>query len=79
MINVISSNLRSIGYDSQSATLVVEFHSGAMYQYYGVPLAIYKGLMAARSKGNFLDSIIRHGPYRYQRLSTYNELNSNYA
>ena len=78
MITVKSSNLRSVNYDSQSATLVVEFHSGPIYQYYGVPVAIYNGLMASKSKGHFFEAFIRH-TYRYQRLSTFQEQNSNFA
>ena len=34
---VASSNIRSIGYDMQTQTLEVEFLSGWVYQYYGVP------------------------------------------
>lgn len=33
---VSSSNIRSIGYDSKSNTLEIEFHSGGVYQYFGV-------------------------------------------
>ena len=33
---VSSSNIRSIGYDSESNTLEIEFHSGGVYQYFGV-------------------------------------------
>ena len=79
MIQVRSSNLYSVDYDSLSATLIIEFNSGAIYQYYGVPEAIFKGLMAASKKGHYFATFIRHGPYRYQRLSTFQELNSNYA
>ena len=31
--DVISSNLKSIGYDSASCILEIEFHSGGIYQY----------------------------------------------
>ena len=31
---VSSSNIRSIGYDSMSSTLEIEFHSGGVYQYF---------------------------------------------
>lgn len=34
---VSSSNVKSVGYDSESSRLEVEFHHGGIYQYYGVP------------------------------------------
>ena len=65
---VSSSNIRSIGYDPQSATLEVEFTSGDVYQYFNVPEHLYRGLMNASSKGQFLGDYIRNS-YRYQKVS----------
>jgi hypothetical protein len=67
-IPVSSSNIRSIGYDPQSAVLKVEFTSGDVYQYFDVPEHLYQGLMNASSKGQFLNDYIRHS-YRYQKVS----------
>ena len=39
--NVVSSNIKSIGYDESAMVLEVEFNNGAVYQYYNVPLYIY--------------------------------------
>ncbi|HOE31198.1 MAG TPA: KTSC domain-containing protein [Planctomycetota bacterium] len=50
---VRSSNIRSMGYDPASQTLEVEFHSGGVYQYFGVPETIYQGFMRAASKGSY--------------------------
>jgi hypothetical protein len=36
-IAVQSSNVTSVGYDASSSTLEVAFHSGGVYQYFGVP------------------------------------------
>jgi len=58
--SVVSSNVRSIGYDPQTSTLEVEFHSGGIYQYYGVPENLYQQLMAASSKGQFLNTYIKN-------------------
>ncbi len=65
---VTSSNIRSIGYDPQSALLEVEFTSGDVYQYFNVPEHLYRGLMNASSKGQFLSDYIRNS-YRYQKIS----------
>ena len=57
---VISSNLQSVGYDSASQTLEVEFRNGSIYQYSNVPETIHEALMSASSKGSFLNSQIRN-------------------
>jgi len=56
---VCSSNIRSVGYDSASRTLEVEFHSGGIYQYSGVPEAIYQDFMRAASKGSYFHDHIK--------------------
>lgn len=65
---VNSSNLRSIGYDQASQTLEIEFHSGRVYQYYGVPLSVYTGLMNASSHGTFFHRFIK-GRYSDARIA----------
>lgn len=57
--SVVSSNIVSVGYDSPSETLEVEFQNGPVYQYYNVPQSIYEAFMAAPSKGQFLAYQIR--------------------
>lgn len=65
--SVVSSNLRSVGYDRAAAILEVEFHNGGIYHYFGVPERIYQGLMDAGSKGSYLATSVK-GVYRYQRV-----------
>ncbi len=65
---VSSSNIASIGYDVASATLEVEFNSGAVYQYFDVPESIYQDFLTADSKGSFLNVNIKVPGYRYARL-----------
>jgi hypothetical protein len=50
--SVSSSNLSSIGYDPTTRTLEIEFNSGAIYQYSGVPEPKYEALMNAASIGS---------------------------
>lgn len=56
---VDSSAISSVGYDPESETLEVEFTSGAVYEYHGVPRKVFRSLMAAPSKGQFLAKRIR--------------------
>lgn len=64
---VSSSNILSIGYNSQLAILEVEFTSGDVYQYFNVPKHLHHGLMNASSKGQFLNDYIKYS-YRYQKI-----------
>ncbi len=64
---VDSSNLHSVGYDSSTMTLEIEFKSGGIYQYYGVPKEVYEQLLAASSLGKFFHANIRN-VYRYGKI-----------
>jgi hypothetical protein len=56
---VSSSAISSVGYDPRLSTLEVEFKSGAVYDYHGVPPKVYKSLLEAPSKGRFISRRIR--------------------
>jgi hypothetical protein len=64
---VASSNIRSVGYDPQTQTLEVEFLSGTVYQYYGVPEHMHERMMKEQSKGRFLNTYIRN-QYPFSRV-----------
>ncbi|MXY94973.1 MAG: KTSC domain-containing protein [Caldilineaceae bacterium SB0670_bin_27] len=64
---VASSNIGGIGYDIATQTLEVEFLSGWVYQYYGVPEFLYQRIMQASSKGQFLNQYIKNA-YPYSRV-----------
>ncbi|MFA5292607.1 MAG: KTSC domain-containing protein [Phycisphaerae bacterium] len=58
-ISVQSSNIRSIGYDTDKRILEVEFNSGSIYQYSGVSEYEYEGLLNASSKGRYMNTHIK--------------------
>ena len=64
---VVSSLLSSMGY-SIEATLELEFRSGAIYRYFAVPQAVFQELIAAESKGAYLNRQLRNR-FHYQRLA----------
>ncbi|MCC0036839.1 MAG: KTSC domain-containing protein [Hoeflea sp.] len=58
---VSSSSLASVGYNSDSETLEVEFVStGKVYEYYNVPQFVYDRLMEAPSIGQYFNAEIRN-------------------
>ncbi len=66
--SVTSSWVKSVGYDADTSTLEVEFVHGAIFQYFDVPAIVHAELMAADSKGTFLNNRIRKARYRYRRI-----------
>jgi len=54
-----SSNLKSAGYDEARQVLSIQFHSGAIFHYYGVPLHVFEDFGAAESRGHFYARNIR--------------------
>jgi hypothetical protein len=67
MTPVRSSNVDSIGYDEETATLVVQFLDGSVYNYYEVPDEVFHDFLLASSKGKFLWREIRD-VYEYERV-----------
>ena len=68
LVSVSSSDLRAVGYDPWSATLVVQFHSGGAYAYDQVPHFEYSALMNAPSHGQYFPARIRNR-YQCRRIS----------
>ena len=65
--SVVSSNIRSVGYDPQTQKLEIEFNSGWVYEYSTVPVSVYQGLMSAESHGRYFNRYINNS-YPYRRI-----------
>ena len=65
--NVQSSNIESVGYNPESKELLVCFKNGYDYRYYGVPIEEFQELLAAGSKGKYLNAHIKD-KYRYKKV-----------
>jgi hypothetical protein len=65
---VDSSNLSAVAYDPESAVLEVEFHSGGVYQYFGVPFFVYQDLCDAASKGKYFNEHVKRAGYPFARI-----------
>lgn len=68
-VKVDSTSLASVGYDADTSTLQVEFRHGACYSYFAVPRHAFNDLMAAESKGAFLNAHIKNR-HPFHRVST---------
>ena len=67
LVAVDSSAIVSVGYDLSQEFLQLEFCSGAIYHYFGVPAVVHEALLAAPSKGGYFNRAIL-GRYPYLRV-----------
>jgi hypothetical protein len=58
LVPVESSMIQAVGYDPKTCTLEVVFNSGRTYCYEGVPPEVHQELMAADSKGRYMQAAI---------------------
>lgn len=65
---VVSSNLRSVGYDESSRILEIEFRNGGVYRYRDVPLEVHQELMNSPSLGKYFLANIRD-IYQYDKAA----------
>ena len=56
---VESSNIRSIGYDTNTSTLEVGFNNGAVWQYFDVLESTYHEMKSASSVGKYFNANIK--------------------
>ena len=59
-IPVQSSNLATIGYDSETETLEITFLKSGIYEYRNVPQIIYDELMNSPSHGSYFSREIKN-------------------
>jgi hypothetical protein len=67
--HIDSTSLSSVGYDPSHRVLEVEFRSGRVYRYFGVPPRRYEELLQADSAGRFLNAAIK-GVYPFAPADT---------
>ena len=64
-----SSTLISAGYDDHKKILELQFISGEIYHYFGVPPEIYVGLINASSHGQYFNIYIRDAGYEFEKVT----------
>ena len=66
---VVSASITAVAYDAPSRALEVEYVSGRVYRYLDVPEEVFAWLLKARSKGGFVNRMIRDR-YEYTEVPT---------
>ena len=59
-VDLQSTSLKTACYQEQSAFFDLEFQSGMIYRYLGVPVEVYQELLQAESKGRYFNLHIRN-------------------
>jgi hypothetical protein len=67
LLKVQSAMLYAIGYDNKTEVLEVVFNSGGIYRYFHVPAHVYRELVEAESKGQYMWTNV-FNLYPYVRL-----------
>jgi hypothetical protein len=52
--------MRSVGYDDTAKNLEIEFQTGLVYQYSGVPPKVYTDLMSSTEIGKYFTDKVRN-------------------
>lgn len=64
-----SSQIAAAGYDKDTKELRVQFASGALYSYDGVPEEAFTSIVHGPSAGSAFHNLVKLAGYSYQRLS----------
>ena len=59
-VDLNSTSLQAVTYQHPCAVLELEFRSGAVYRYFGIPKQAFEELLRAESKGGYFNSCIRN-------------------
>ena len=62
-----SSRILKMSYIKSKKLLTITFNSGAIYEYYDVPMEVTDGIIQANSLGKYFDKNIK-GIYNYRRV-----------
>jgi KTSC domain-containing protein len=64
---VTSSCVAAIGYDGAAGVVYVEFIDSGTYAYWPVPDDVWRGFLAADSKGTFVNEVLKQPRYQFRK------------
>jgi hypothetical protein len=65
---VTSSDIASVGYDTGSQTLEIEFHATGLYRYFSVPPSVHAELLVTPSPGKYFLQHIK-GKFAWEKVT----------
>jgi hypothetical protein len=68
-VHLNSTLLHAATYQDPCAVLELEFNSGAVYRYFGIPAETFEELLGAESKGGYFNFHIR-GRFAHVKLNS---------
>ena len=63
-----SSSIKEYGYDKDTNTLAIRFHTGRLYYYHKVPEKVYNMMRAADSAGQYVNNHVK-GVFKYSSIA----------
>ena len=64
---VNSKTISKVGYDPQTLIMIIEFHTGSMYEFSGVDQDIYQQFINSPSLGTFFSKNLRK-KFQYKKI-----------
>jgi hypothetical protein len=64
---VTSSDIASVGYDTGTQTLEIEFHATGLYRYFSVPKSVFDDLLTTPSPGKYFLQHIK-GKFAWEKV-----------
>lgn len=68
-VDIMSTNLVSATYDTETKVLTIKFKTGGIYEYYEFPWEMFTKFRMSESQGKFFSTNI-NGKYKYKKVST---------
>lgn len=66
-VSVSSSNIAAVGYDESTQILEIEFMTGSIYEYYGIPAYVHEEMVCASSIGGYFAQRVKNS-YGFSRI-----------
>lgn len=67
-VAIASTVIPTAGYDAAGRVLEIEFHNGAVYQYFDVPQYVYDDLKSADDPAKYFNQHVRNAGYKYRQI-----------
>lgn len=67
-VDIVSSNIKSASFNTQTSILIITFNYGGIYEYVGVPWELFTKFRMSDSQGSFFNTHIKT-KYEHKKLN----------